>query len=210
MGIISSLQTFIKMGCESDSFGGCVLSLEGYRVEGNVWAHTLPSSQYVTITDAVHRSIPRLLLRIPARVGTGQKALLVLCTLSRWGLSLCNIGDRSGLNSLPSGTGGSWKASKQWKLSCCYASFSLKNQCPTLATGRSKAVCTSSLQFGTHGALLAWWLEMWPQSFLLFFSFHLWDLQSQGMKVSKDKQVYVEPATWQRTGHFPPGTHTWE
>ena len=30
MGIIRSLKTFIKMGCESDSFGSCVLSLDSY------------------------------------------------------------------------------------------------------------------------------------------------------------------------------------
>ena len=85
MGIISSMKTFIKIGCESDSHLGCVLSLEGYRVKGNVWVHTLPTSHCRIITGGCTRSIYKLLLRKPSSPGTEQKALLVLCTLRRWG-----------------------------------------------------------------------------------------------------------------------------
>ena len=59
---------------------------------------------------------------------------------------------------------------------------------------------------------------MWPATAILFFfSFIFESCSLSGMKESfeqelekqaEDKQLYGEPATWQRTGHLPLGTGT--
>ena len=114
------MTSFIKMGCESDSFGHCVLGVEGYRVEGNICVHTLSTSQYRTITDAVQDPYTLQVTPKDARQpGDLTKGTVGFLSSRSWGLPQGIRADRSRLSSLPSGTGGTWKGSRQQKFSCC-------------------------------------------------------------------------------------------
>ena len=209
MGIIRSLKTFIKMGCESNSFGGWVLSLEGYSVEGNLWAHTLHTYHCRTITGGCKRSIHRLLLRKPPSPGTGQKALLVLCTLR--------------IRRLPSGHQSRQKRAiltsfwVRWKLEGLKAveallllgTLQFEKSEPPHWTPEDLSQYVLGAYSSVH--MERSWLEGWKcghSHFFLFSSFICESCSLYGMKVSQDKQLYVEPATWQRTGHLTPGTGT--
>ena len=78
-----------------------------------------------------------------------------------------------------------------------------------LHPGASRPVCTGSLQFGTHGELLALGLEIWPQPF--FFSFCLSpgrDTASREQRPPRINGFMLRQATWQGAGHHPPDTDT--